>query len=164
MELIETKSISGSAPTSVVFNSIPQTYNHLYLKISIRNNTNNYGGFWIALNGNTSGSQRYVKWNNTSVSQGDRSDLIDMAQWTYSNLTANAFSITEAWIPNYSLSSRSKFIAVDTMRLNQASTDNGIQQTGVLSAVTAPVTSITIQAGTDPIAVYSTLSLYGIKN
>lgn len=162
MQLIQTQSVTGSAASSVTFTNIPQTYNHLYLKMSIRNSTNNYGGFWIALNGNTSGSQRFLKWNNTTVSTGDRSDLIDMAQWTYSNLTANAFSITEALIPNYNLSSRTKFLAVDSMRLNQASTDNGIQQAGVLSAVTAAVTSITITS--DPIAVYSTISLYGIKN
>jgi hypothetical protein len=156
-----TVTTSGS---QIQFSSIPQTYTDLCLKISaqtaytlggadayLRFQTNaNY--YWKKLQNEGSGGSAYGA-NNTD----------NTSPWALNGtFTANTFSNTEVYIPNYTNTSKFKSFIADSIAEN-----NAVATYGVLAADswhdTSAITSIllSVAAGFIP---NSNATLYGIKN
>jgi hypothetical protein len=156
---------SGGA-SSIGFTSIPQTYTDLVVLISSRNNSNNYGGFYMKFNGSTVGTNVTAKklvGDGSSASSSTSTDI----NWDFSSSTANTFASGQIYIPNYT-SSNNKSASFENANENNA--------TGAIAHLTAwlwsQTTAITqIDFGTfdgsfpnDYFVQYSTAYLYGISN
>ena len=156
---------SGGAST-ISFSSIPQTYTDLVVLVSARNNESNYGGFFTKFNGSSVGSnvtaKRLFGDGSTAYSGGSTETT-----WNQSNMTANVFSNSQFYIPNYT-GSNNKSASIEGVSENNA-TQAVAHLTGWLWSQTAAVTQIEI--GTfdgsfpnDYFVQYSTAYLYGISN
>ena len=161
MKLIETKTLA--ATTSLIqFTAIPQTFTDLFILTSLRNTTTNAG--WataeIRPNGNTTNISARVLYGFGST-VGSITDTAVYHQLTEGGITANTFSNSSVYIPNYS-GATAKSISVDTSTEgNQTNTLNAISAN--LWNSTAAITSldfVPIAAGI--FAIGSTISLYGI--
>jgi len=159
--LIEAKTLTTST-ASVTFSSIPATYTDIKLVASTRdtNATSNNGLFTITLNGSTTfTSSKNLSGNGATAGSGT-GDLFVGGGDTAGN-TANTFSNTEVYFPNYT-STAQKSVSADAV-----SEENGTTAYMALTAqlfnLTTAITSISI-AGRSGFAQYSTFYLYGIKN
>lgn len=157
-KLIEAKTLSSSQ-SSVEFTSIPQTYNDLLVKVSLRGDST-YDLFWIRFNG--------VSTNLSGKSlQGDGSSVASFSEAPYgrsltSSYTASTFGLTDIYIVNYT-SSNYKSISIDSVSEQNAA---GAYQTlglGLWSSASA-ITSIQFVPNGGNLVSGSTFYLYGIKN
>jgi hypothetical protein len=167
--LIE-KVIVGAGPTAQIdFNSIPQTYTDLIIKMSYRQDGNADGSqASIRLNGNTNSVySRAAAWGfgtGRAYAQGTSETHARFGFMQSSSFLANTFASVEMYIPNYAGSLMKSFNTI-SVNVNNLSEIYGqgiwIGQT----TSTDPITSITIKdlAGTATgIAQHSTFYLYGI--
>ena len=166
--LIESQVLGSSAP-SVTFSAIPATYTDLVLRLSVRyDGSLVYGSTEIKLNSDTASnySRTTLRGDGSSaVSERGSSNsiLIFPRSITGDTATANTFSNSETYIPNYT-SSNYKSMSNDAVTENNATSAlNSFFAT--LWSDTAAVTSITLAQDTGiSFAEYSTATLYGIKN
>jgi hypothetical protein len=156
------KSILTSTQTSITLNSIPNTFTDLKLVASTRDSdsSSNNGLFTITLNGSTTYSlSRNLSGNGSSPNSGT-GDLFVGGGDSNGN-TANTYSNTEVYFPNY-LSSNQKSISADAVS-EQNGTTAYMALTGQLFNLTSAITSITV-AGRSGFLADSSFYLYGIKN
>jgi len=159
-----------SAQSSISFNNIPQDYKDLYLVTSHRqtqtfSDTNGYPG--IRFNNSSTGySLRRLTGDGSSAASGTSSGYI----WVYGNnaaMTANTFSSTTFYIPNYTMSN-SKSVSVDSVQENNA-TGSIMSIVAGLWSGTEAINSLTFFAldsalNNSPQFVAGTsISLYGVK-
>jgi hypothetical protein len=92
---------SGGAST-VDFTSIPSTYTDLLVKVSARKTTTGGSNLQLQFNGSTVGYLQKTLIGNGSiaVSYSDNSEIGFMYVTTSSN-TANTFTNTDIYLPNY---------------------------------------------------------------
>jgi hypothetical protein len=167
--LIE-KVIVGAGPTTQIdFNSIPQTYTDLIIKMSYRQDGNANGSqASIVLNGNTnsiySRGGMYGYGTGRDYAQGTSQTHARFGFMQSASFLANTFASAEMYIPNYAGSLMKSFntISVNTNNASEIYAQGAwVGQT----SSTDPITSITIKdlAGTlTGFAQYSTFYLYGI--
>ena len=164
--LIQRTLLTGTTAT-ISFTSIPQTYTDLIFLISARQNTYNYGGFFMKFNGSTLGTNVTAKrlgGNSGSVFNSPSQEMTWVGS-TASGFTANAFSGGQIYIPNYTSSN------------NKSAWLEGAQEsnTGITQMLTAWNWSLTnavtqVDFGvfdggySDSFVQYSSISLYGISN
>jgi hypothetical protein len=161
--LISSSTVGSSGSSQVDFTSIPQTYTDLNVLISARNTHNNYYGFYMRFNSNSSGyTSRRLRQSGTTVASDTSTDI----HWNPSDFTGSVFSSTSIYIPNYTGSSY-KSASIDSVAENNA-TNNSNSLYAWLWSNTSAITSIsfgTFDAGApDKFAQYSTFYLYGISN
>jgi hypothetical protein len=165
-EPIATYTVPNTSTTTYTFSAIPQTYTDLVLWMSARNNSNNYGGYEIRLNGvGTGDAQRWVRNSNmTSTVSSSAGNMADFVHFPISGDTASTFTTNIIHICNYSQGTYGKpYFARNGGRFYYGATGNsqvGIS-VGSQDSVTA-VTSIGIGYG-DAFAQNSVFTLYGIK-
>jgi hypothetical protein len=176
-ELIETSLVSSDT-TSVTLSSIPQTYKHLQVRWTGRNNQNwgsigSSPGFWIQINGVTSSSYSTHRLigNGSSVSSGANTSL-DYIRFT--SILANAFGPTSSFgagvidIVDYTNTATNKTVR-SLAGYNSNSTEiGGVSLSSGALISTGAVSSITLGAGNGPagggqFVSGSRFSLYGIK-
>ncbi len=161
MTLIQHQEL-GSAQTSITFSSIPQTYTDLFVLTSLRDNSG-AGGWANALirpNGlNTNLSTRVLFGWSTNV--GSFSDTFIYHEMVGGGSTANVFSNSQIYIPNYTASTP-KSIMVDTStERNDPASINAIVA-GLWNS-SAAITSLQIEAESGRSFVqYSSATLFGI--
>jgi len=158
--LLETITVGAAEAASVTFNSIPQTgYTDLVVKVSTRSATSNFD-YFLRFNGVTTNySDRWLYGNGTAAASITNSGIyIEGNRGTW---TANTFSNTEVYIPNYT-SANYKSVSVDTVTENNAADATALITAGLWSN-TAAITSIAVFPGAGNIAQYSTFSLYGVS-
>jgi len=160
---IQTIELSAASP-AVLFTSIPQTYDDLYLVYSIRTSGND--DYWgLALNGSTSNfSLRSLFGTGSGVTSDTRSDGLVGNTANPNNYTANTFSNGALYIPNYK-SNVAKSISNDAVTENNA-TEAKQRITAMLwnPPVQSAITQIGLNAPSGMnFAQYSSASLYGIK-
>lgn len=169
MQAIYTQTVGAGGASYVMFNNIPQTYTDLYiigstrdsassavvaLQYTVEFNADNsaaYNGIWIRnLNGS---ANTFSGTNQTTVTGG----------YSASNgMTANAFSSTTMYIPQYSVNGVFKTIMVDAAAdSNTASYDAANYALSILYKSVAPITSIKFY--TAAFMQYSSFTLYGIS-
>jgi len=158
--LLERIELNASA-ASVTFSNIPQSgYTDLKIVTSTRGTLSGSGGFYeLRFNGLTTNlSGKYIQGNGSAVN----SDVYQpWAAVNDSGTTANTFSSTDIYIPNYSLTTNYKSISIENVREGNATTGQNILEAGLWSS-TAAITSIQIVISAGSFAANSTFSLYGL--
>jgi len=161
MQHIETIEL-GSSQSSITFSSIPQDYDDLILKYSLRTNrtTDQVDPILIQLNSSSSNFSSVGLIGENIVNTDSRSDNrinLDQADDT----TANTFGNSSAYISNYT-ASQAKSISVDTVSENNATRAFRTLRAMLWSDGSA-ITSLNLapQIGT-AFLTGSTFSLYGV--
>lgn len=164
VQIGSTVTVGAGGASSIDFSSIPATYTDLVLKISTR--VNQIVGSYLQFNGSASGySERLLYGTGSSAASANTSGTI--LNWGFltntSSTTANTFSNSELYIPNYA-GSTNKSISSDSVTENNATASDIYVNAGLWSN-TAAINRITLYpSGSAVFVQYSTASLYGIKN
>lgn len=168
--LIASNTLTTSA-ASVTFSAIPSIYTDLVLKYSSRhNNAFSISQSAITFNGSSAAnySETVVYGNSASATSGRQSgsSQIDFMYDDADSATANTFSNTELYIPNYAVSAN-KPMSWFGVTENNATASNSAMIVGNASLWrnNSAITSITILAlaGRNFLS-GSSFFLYGIKN
>jgi len=159
--LIERIEVGSGGAASILLDAIPQTYTDLYLVISIRNNRSAAAAEEkIYFNGNTSNfSTRYLEGSGAAAATGVISGRGFAGVEVGNTSTANTFSSTAIYIPNYT-SGNAKSFSSDSVQENNATASAQYLVAGRWSD-TAAITSITIDSGFTLLE-YCSASLYGV--
>lgn len=157
---ISTVVVGSGGASAIEFNSIPQSYTDLLLKVSARESSNS-GAMLYYYNGSTSSfTERLIQGSGSAVTSANysgQSALINM-----SNTTSNTFGNTEIYIPNYT-SSNHKSSSQDSVTENNATAASS-RLNATLWSNTAPITSIKIYLDSGQLIVqHSSATLYGIR-
>jgi hypothetical protein len=160
--------VLGSNAASVTFSSIPGTYTDLVIKISARITTTDVDDLLMQFNSLTTYSYQQIRgYNATNVaaSRVTAASRIRVSEVNGATSTANTYTSTEIYVPNYATSvthPTSSFGAVE----ENGATYNKINATaGLYSATSVPITSITFSlTGSFNFLSTSSFYLYGIKN
>lgn len=161
--LLETITVGAAGAASVTFNNIPQSgYTDLKLVLSSRFSGGALDAIGVTFNGSSANlsSRRLTGTGTTAVSATYASNVF-IGNSPGPSETANTFSNSEMYIPNYT-SSNYKSTSVDAVTENNATAAYTNLEAGLWSN-TAAISSITLTpySGTN-FAQYSTFSLYGI--
>jgi hypothetical protein len=164
-----TVGVGGSA--NIIFDNIPQTYNNLMIIVCGRttdtSGSNMVSDALIRFNSSSSGYSAFFIRNNTGTLNNFTS-----ASYSYGlgmtnagrNVTANTFSFSTMYIPNYNGNTNKSFFSSTALETDTANYDSANYIVAGLWANTAAITSIGISDGYAAFAQNSTISLYGIKN
>ena len=158
----------GSTPaTEIVFSSIPQTYKHLQIRASVRNNraataSNTYFRF----NGDTASNYAFhaISGNGTSANAIAGANVtIGLAADPSASFTANAFGVQIYDILDYTDVNKTK-----TVRVLNGYDDNGggageMLLWSNLWRGTSAISSIRFFPNSGEYVQYTTFALYGIK-
>jgi hypothetical protein len=159
--LLERTELNASA-ASVTFASIPQSgYTDLKIVQSARISTGSQASSIIRFNGITTGySSRYLLGAGSAGTASGTSTEIFVDTPADSTYTANSFSNSEIYIPNYA-GSTNKSLSVDIVNETNGTVVTQLLVAGLWSN-TAAINSIQIVAGAGSFVAGSTFSLYGI--
>lgn len=163
-ELINTYTL-GSTSTGVDFNSIPNTYTDLMLKVSARTSRGAAtDDILVYFNSDTNDANYYFR-GLYAFTGGSPQGLSGAAAYggpaVGNTATSNVYASTEVYIPNY-LSSAYKAISSDGVNENNG--DTVLVCYATIWNNTAAITKITVKGNNGNLLTNSTLSLYGIKN
>jgi hypothetical protein len=154
----------ASTTASIIFNNIPQGFTDLKVVLSCRDTASAVQwGFNLYFNGNNSSiySSTYARGSGTAASSGRLSSQISMIFFDVpgSQATANTFSNTKIYIPNYTSSNFKSVICDSVMETNNTTSFVGLN--AGLSQSTAAITSVGLAAAGTWVQ-YTTATLYGI--
>jgi hypothetical protein len=147
------------------FTSIPNTYTDLCLVLSMRNLTGGGENASITLNGSSSGfTMKGIYGDGSTNGSYGRSDNLNAVLSDGSFNTANTFSSSQFYFPNYA-GSNNKSYGSESLTENNATGATATMQAGLWSN-SAAISSIVIAAtnGAGTFAQYTTAYLYGVKN
>ena len=166
-ELIASSTVGSGGASSIDFTSIPSTYTDLCVKLSARHSGSPAQTYLLTFNGATTNfSERSLEGTGSAVSSfsnvtSGASIYIGSIEGT--SYTANTFTSTDIYIPNYA-GSTNKSISVDNVTENNATAAYSELVAGLWSN-TAAITSMKFQVGGgNNFVQYSTAYLYGVKN
>lgn len=162
-EAIATVTVGSGGAANITFSSIPATYTDLVVKISARTTATNGSYITMGFNGSTSSfSNRTLYGSGGSVG----SFTVPTRFGGYINnsgTTANTFSNTEIYIPNYTSANNKSFSDDGASETNGTAAE--LSLSAGLWSNTSAITSIELGVGdAGNFAEYSTATLYGIKN
>lgn len=163
-EIID-KTILGSTASSITFTSIPADYTDLMVFYSLRSDeAATQRDLRLRFNSVTSGySTRYLDGYGSSTASGSDSGSFALAaNIPAANMTANTFTNSSIYIPNYT-SANNKSYSLDNTSENNATTTYLRLQAGLWSNTSA-ITSITLFPEAGGFVANSSVYLYGIKN
>lgn len=165
--LIASNTLSSSA-ASVTFSSIPNTYTDLLVKISAKSDRANANDdIKMLINGSTSSvyGETNVNGNGATAASGNNTNqaYVALRSGSTGGLTANVFSSTEVYVPNYNS------VIVHPIGSIQVQEDNAttarIYATASTFNTSSAITSLTFNIWTGPNFVSgSSFFLYGLKN
>lgn len=161
IQIGSTITVGAGATTTIDFTSIPSTFTDLVLKLSGRtSDTYNYGSYTINLNGSATGFTGKDVFG-VGPNPGSANRTVTYFNINGAPSTANNFSNTEIYFPNYAGSTNKSF------SMDGASEENGVLNNASLVAGlwsnTAAINRITLTAANNFVQ-HSTATLYGIKN
>jgi hypothetical protein len=164
--LLERIELNASA-ASVTFANIPQTgYTDLKVVISGRGSTTSSAGREALLSSikfnstATTYTSRWLRGNGAAAASFNGADLSGYVP--ASNWTANAFSNTEIYIPNYAGSTAKSYSIDNVSEQNVATYDSGLGLGAGFWNGTAAITQIDFSLDYGSWVQYSTFSLYGL--
>tara|TARA_R110000823_G_scaffold63764_1_gene150131 strand:- start:8 stop:502 length:495 start_codon:yes stop_codon:yes gene_type:complete len=163
MELIASYTATGSV-ASIDFSSIAADWTDLALYVSLRDNGSNvYSLAYVKFNNSTSNlNSRGVEGNGASATSYVNATTIYINSANGNTSTANTFSNSFIYVPNYT-SSNYKSVSVDGVMENNATTAYASLQAGLWSTTSA-INQITLYSTTGSWLEHSTAYLYGVKN
>lgn len=160
---ITSVTVGAGGASTIDFTSIPSTYTDLQILVSSRKSTSGVTDLGIRINSVTTGYDMRSLWGNgTSVGS---TTFTNMSYYyvedavTGNDATANTFSNTMVYIPNYNGSNKKSFSA-DSVTENNATT--AYQRLSAGLGTTAAITGLTLAPGGGSFAQYTTATLYGI--
>lgn len=170
MHPIYTATVGAGGLSQVLFNNIPQGYTDLYVAISVRDtvsaNTVGWGGN-VRFNGETITSttaySNTVLYGDGSIAAAYReigSASVRTGYVSTSVQTANSFAINSLYVSNYSSGNFKATFGEGSAATNGSSVY--MMLTSGLYRNTAPITSLAVIAGANPLAENTTVTLYGI--
>jgi hypothetical protein len=160
---LQTVTVGAGGASSVEFTNIPQTYNDLVIKASLRTNTGSIdAGTYFYVNGAAIGVAKKLGGTGSAAFSDNGANIIDQG----SGATANTFSNGEIYFPNYT-NTGIKSMSVDWVNETNATTIymNMLALTETVAAVTfRPATSVKLApfSGANSFLQYSTVTLYGV--
>lgn len=155
--LIASSTVGSGGATSIDFTSIPNTYTDLLISCSLRNSGTN-SDCYLTVNGSGGNDVWLFGYGNGYGSTTGGRIYIESC---ISSQTANAFSNSQLYIPNYTVSAN-KSISTDTVTENNA-VSNMLTLIGAGRwANTATVSSLSLVVLAGSFVQYSTAYLYGI--
>jgi hypothetical protein len=166
LQLFKIASVLVESPQLTIdFNSIPQGYTDLLLKVSTRSDAGSTGANdgRLTFNGSSTGySSRLLYGLGSTV--GTASNSGSYLYWAFvtvsTGLTSNIFSNNDIYIPNYT-SSSNKSVLIDGVIENNGAYGTQIITTGLWSNSSA-ITSISLRSDYGNYVANSTATLYGI--
>ena len=166
MKLIESKTLA-IAQASIDFISIPQNYTDLVIKISGRaSGSATRDDISITLNGDAGSNyfyRRLIGYDSNQISADANSGTPGQTRavsMTANTATANTFSNTEIYFPNYT-STTSKSFNIESAAENNSSSSWIMGVFSYRYTTTLPITSISFAPNSNFMA-GSTISIYGI--
>ncbi len=168
-QIIARTTVGSGGAANIEFTSIPNIYTDLLVKISHRSSRTGFtvSDTGLQFNSDTVASN-YTSRRLFSDGSGAASDSITHSSgyWGYSsaaNATANTFTNTEIYIPNYT-SSNAKSYSIDSAQENNVSAAYAFFIAGIWTGTAAITTIKLFDANSANFVQYSTATLYGIKN
>jgi hypothetical protein len=162
--LLEKIVVGSAGASSVTFANIPQTgYTDLVVKASARGTSGSFASLRMTVNGATTNySSRRLYGDGSSAASDTPSSPAYLVQTPIPSAseTANTFSNSEYYIPNYAGSSN-KSISFDSVGENNATTAYDMMVAGLWSQTTA-LSSISLFMSSGDLAANSTFYLYGV--
>jgi hypothetical protein len=165
---IASVTVGSGGSGSMTFSSIPSTYTDLCIKISARGTQAAAShALTLRFNGSTTNySGRELVGDGSAVSSGTRGvfgSAMYIGNIDGNSATANTFSNSEVYIPNYA-GSANKSLSVDAVTENNATEAYATLLAGLWSDTSA-ITSIDLVsfAAHGNLMQYTTATLYGIK-
>jgi hypothetical protein len=165
---IATVTVGSGGAADIEFTSIPGTYTDLALKVSVRGSSNlATQQMYLTFNGTTTNfSAKQIYGDGASATSATLSNsgaAISIINTNTSAATANTFSSTDIYIPNYA-GSTNKSVIADSVTENNGATALAGLSAGLWSN-SAAITSLklTPQDGGTTYLQHSTATLYGIK-
>jgi hypothetical protein len=161
--LISSVTVGSGGAANIDFTSIPATYTDLLIKLSGRNTASGDDRFTIQFNNSSSNlSQLRFYGEGTNVSSDAPAGAIQSTGISQDSYTANTFSNTDIYIPNYA-SSNNKSVSVEAVTENNDTTAYIMFVAG-LWADSAAITSVKLTPmSSGNFKQYSTAYLYGIS-
>jgi len=160
---------SATAPSGNVvsfdFTSIPQTYDDLVIIAHTRNVSNNYGGYWIVLNGSTINTNLSAKRLGVSGTTNNNSTSVETVWNMSGGGNSSYFATTRTYFPNYTNTTSNKVALITGGQVGNG-TDLVQQVTAWKWAQTTAITRIELRTDaptTDIFGQYSSAYLYGIS-
>ena len=163
-KLIASSTVGSGGAASIVFNSIPQTYTDLAIRISCRTNGASVGdGFNITLNSSTSSFTGKSLFGDSASARSGGGTTASLGVVAGTSQAANIFAATDVYINDYS-SSNFKPILIQNANDSNATLNAYVFQSGKLWSDTTAITSFTLTPDTGSWIQYTTVNLYGINN
>ena len=164
--LIASSTVGAGGAASIDFTSIPSTYTDLCLKISARGTTTSSARDSLLMNMVFNGSGGTYSGK---VLRSTGSSASSFTSWlggyvNSSGYTANTFSNSEIYIPNYTGSNQKSISGDTTNEQNVSAYDSVMGLQALLWSGTAAINQITLSLDYGNFAQYTTAYLYGIKN
>lgn len=152
--------VGAGGTSAITFNNIPQNYNDLIVKLSIRWSNAGPDGIYVSFNGSTASfTSRIIEASGSAASSSTPARLVGGLEGT--GYTASTFGNAELYIPNYT-SSNNKSFSADSVTENNATAAYSQLIAGLWSNVTA-ITSLSLTPSSGTFIQYSTAYLYGVK-
>ena len=161
--LIETVTVTAGTPNTILFSSVPQTYDDLLIKMSTRTNESSYySDTDITFNGESS-----RRWNGfygiNGTAAGSASNGFNIVgASTAASSSADIFGNVEIYIPDYK-SSNDKAVGSTSVQENETTGNAGIACMSNKVINGTAITSIELDPFYAPLVLYSSASLYGIS-
>jgi hypothetical protein len=164
-KLAEVTLASGAA--TINFTNIPQNYTDLVMKLSLRQDTTNFGsGITMTFNSNTSSlySMRSLRGDpsSSSASSASETNLTSTFVGVTQMNTASTFTNMEMYIPNYASTTTAKSVSIDEVtEANQ--TEARLYLIANLWNSLVAINQVTLTATSFNFVQHSTATLYGVK-
>lgn len=159
MKVIEHIELASAAST-IVLDEIPDTYTDLYIVVSARNTATADDYYRINLNGSSANFSGKYLGNNGSTTVISGTSAPAFGRITQSDYTANTFSSSAWYLPNYA-GDQNKNISVDNVSENNGGEYYLDIVTGLWSQ-TAAIHTVSFVLGAGNFAIGSSATLYGI--
>jgi hypothetical protein len=159
--LLEKITVGAAGASTVTFSGIPQTgYTDLVVKASARLSGTGTPGWGIYFNGSTSNLTARALYGDGSNAYSFSSASPYTVTVNTSSQTANTFTNTEWYVPNYTSSNFKSFSADNVMENNATQAYQDLA--APLWSQTTAITSITVAPSSSAFAQFSTFYLYGV--
>jgi hypothetical protein len=165
---LSTVTVGAGGVASISFTNIPQTYTDLVLVTSLRGATTGAASS-IFFNINSMGGTSYgvtgLQGSGGSITTASTTYAV-AGQINGGATTANTFTNTSFYFPNYTNNTINKTFITDSALENNSATVNALDWQTSVVGTTAPITSITISDGSSGLNLvqHSTATLYGVFN
>ena len=162
--LIQTVTVTSGTPNTILFSSIPQTYDDLLIKMSMR--TNEAGAYYSDTD-ITFNSESTRRWNgmyqvNNTVAGSASNGFNIIGASTAALVSANIFSNNDIYIPDYK-SSNDKAVGSTGVQEMETAGNAGVNCMSNRVVNGTAITSIELDPFNGTLELYSSASLYGIS-